>query len=107
MTDSWDGEKDRKKSAQKKLDPKTMKYTYIERIEMEQKSRKRPGIATYHIVKTDEQVKAEQKKLSEKKQHDGQKRYFYEDTEFVSNLVPGAGAHNPHVRQSINSGNTP
>jgi hypothetical protein len=97
MNDSWDGEKDRKKSSQKKLDPKVIKYTFSEQIEIEQKNRKKPGIGTYYLNKTDDQIKAEIKKLSEKKKHEGQKRYFYEDTEFVSNLVPGSGAHNPHV----------
>ncbi len=26
----------------------------------------------------------------------GQKRYFYEDTEHVSQLIPGSGSYNPH-----------
>ena len=27
----------------------------------------------------------------------GEKRYFYEDTEFMSNKSPGPGMHNPHL----------
>jgi hypothetical protein len=34
MNDSWDGEKLRKESLQKKTDPKLMKYTYLEQIEI-------------------------------------------------------------------------
>lgn len=97
MGDSWDGESDRKKSSQKKIDPKVIKYTFIERIEIEQKNRKRPGICAYNINKTDAEIKADIKKMAERKMSEGQKRYFYEDTEYVSNLVPGAGSHNPHV----------
>jgi hypothetical protein len=26
----------------------------------------------------------------------GEKRYFYEDTEHLSDVVPGAGKYNPH-----------
>lgn len=52
MNDSWDGSDDIKKSKNKKIDPKVMKYTYIERIEMDQKNRKVPGVATYKLEKT-------------------------------------------------------
>jgi len=34
MTDSWDGSADRKKSQSKKFDPKLLKYSYLDRIEI-------------------------------------------------------------------------
>lgn len=105
MNDSWDGSEERKKSQTKKFDPKLIKYTYLERIEIEQKNRKRPGIATYHLEKSEDQIKAEQKKFDQKKISHGEKRYFYEDTTFLSNTCPGSGAHNPHVQFQSNSGN--
>jgi hypothetical protein len=52
MKDSWDGDKLRKKSLQAKRDPKLIKYTYLDQIEIEQKNLKKPGIATYRIQKT-------------------------------------------------------
>ena len=36
-------------------------------------------------------------KLRTRKFSVGEKRYFYEDTEFVSNKTPGPGMHSPHL----------
>jgi|JI10StandDraft_1071094.scaffolds.fasta_scaffold927860_1 hypothetical protein len=35
--------------------------------------------------------------MKTKKVAHGPKRYFYEDTEFLSNHHPGAGSENPHL----------
>ncbi len=35
------------------MDPKLQKYTYIERIQMEEKNRKKPAPNAYNLNKTD------------------------------------------------------
>ena len=48
----WSSEKDKKKGASLKIDPKLTKNTYIEQIENNQKNRKQPGVCTYSIEKS-------------------------------------------------------
>jgi hypothetical protein len=46
----WDFEKVKKSHERiNVVDPKTTKYTYLDRIEMEQKLHKVPGICTYSL----------------------------------------------------------
>lgn len=59
---------------------------------MEEKNRKTPAPGSYNLNKTDAQVKEEIEKMKTKKIHHGHKRYFYEETEALSNLHPGAGS---------------
>lgn len=35
--------------------------------------------------------------MKNRKRSVGAKRYFYEDTEHVSNVLPGPGSNNPHL----------
>lgn len=64
---------------------------------MEAKNRKTPAPGSYNLNKTDTQIKQELQKWKTKKISHGPKRYFYEDTEFMSHLHPGAGSENPHL----------
>ena len=57
LADPWDQTENRKAGANIKIDPKLMKYTYIERIQMEEKNRKRPAPNSYNLNKTDSQIK--------------------------------------------------
>lgn len=66
------------------MDPKLQKFTYIERIEMEEKNRKRPAPNAYNLNKTDKQIKEELEAMKTKKRKIGDKRYFYEENEFNS-----------------------
>ena len=63
---------------------------------MEEKNRKKPAPGAYNLNKTDSQIKEELDKMKTKKSHQGPKRYFYEDTEFLSHHDPGPGSRNPH-----------
>ncbi len=45
----WDFTQIKKWGERNKVDPKLIKYSYLERIEMEQKNRKSPGICTYSL----------------------------------------------------------
>ena len=92
----WDFKKAHEKGKSIKIDKDLSKNTYIEQIEREQKNRKKPGIGTYSIEKS---IKDKQKEIQDLKKRvikAGQKRYFYENTENLSNIVPGAGNYNPH-----------
>lgn len=63
----WDFEKLKKMSTKVKVDPKLIKYTYLERIEMEQKNRKSPGICTYSLEKSIKEKDEEKEKLKKRK----------------------------------------
>ncbi len=52
MKDSFDQKINKKKGTHTKIDEKLMKYTYIERIEMEQKNRKKPAPGSYNLNKS-------------------------------------------------------
>ena len=80
------------------MDPKLTKETYIERIEIEQKNRKVPGVCTYHLEKSMKEKDKEILELKKKKQSVGDKRFFHQETSFISNGSPGAGTYNPHDR---------
>lgn len=96
-TDSFDQTKNKKESPKHKMDSSLSKYTYIDRIIMEQKNRKTPAPGSYNLNKTDDQIKEELKAMKSKKKRVGEKRYFYEDTEFLSGADPGPGSCNPHL----------
>lgn len=53
LGDPWDQTENKKEGTNRKIDPKLMKYTYIERIEMEEKNRKKPAPGSYNLNKTD------------------------------------------------------
>ena len=55
----WNFDKERKKGESKKIDSTLIKYTYLDRIEMEQKNRKAPGICTYSLEKSIKEKDAE------------------------------------------------
>ena len=48
----WDFEKMRKNGERIKVDNKLIKYSYLDRIEMEQKNRKSPGVCAYSLEKS-------------------------------------------------------
>ena len=48
----WATEAERKKGEKNKVDSKLIKYTYLDRIEMEQKNRKSPGVCAYSLEKS-------------------------------------------------------
>ena len=48
----WDFEKMRKNGERIKVDSKLIKYSYLDRIEMEQKNRKSPGVCAYSLEKS-------------------------------------------------------
>ena len=86
-----------KKNAEKiKVDPKLVKYSYLDRIEMEQKNRKSPGVCAYSLEKSMKEKDAEIERMKKKKQSVGEKVYFYMNTEKLSEIVPGPGMHSPH-----------
>ncbi len=62
------------------MDPKLSKYTYLDRIEMEQKNRKSPGICTYSLEKSLKEVDADNEKMKKQKVSVGEKIYFYQNT---------------------------
>ena len=66
-------------------------------LENEEKNRKKSAPGSYNLNKTDSQIKEELEKYKSRKQSVGPKRYFYEDTEYISNTNPGPGKHNPHL----------
>ena len=54
--DPWDQATNQKKSQFNKLDLSLSKYSYLDRIQMEQKNRATPAPGSYHLNKTDEQI---------------------------------------------------
>lgn len=97
LKDPFDQETNQKRGKFNKLDKDLIKYTYIERIEMEQKNRKTPAPGDYNLSKTNDQIQEELKVLKSKKKSVGEKRFFYEDFEHLSQSVPGMGVYNPHL----------
>jgi hypothetical protein len=63
---------------------------------MEQKNRKSPGICSYSLEKSLKEQDAENEKLKKRKVSEGEKFYFYQNTERLSEGVPGAGNYCPH-----------
>ena len=53
--------------ANKKVDSKLLKYSFLDRIEMEQKNRKSPGICTYSLEKSMKEKDADVEKMKKKK----------------------------------------
>lgn len=80
LGDPWDQEKNKKSGTNRKIDPKLIKYSYLDRIEMEEKNRKTPAPGSYNLNRTDAEIKEDLEKMRSKKVHYGPKRYFYEDT---------------------------
>lgn len=54
LKDPWDQSVNQKRSMFNKLDQSLSKYTYIDRIEMEQKNRKTPAPGSYNLNKTEQ-----------------------------------------------------
>lgn len=77
LKDPWDQAQNQKEGNTKKIDPSLMKYTYLQRIEMEQKNRKKPAPGSYNLNKTDSEIKEQLKKMKGKKVSYGPKRYFF------------------------------
>lgn len=80
-----------------KIDKTLKKYSYLDLLESEQKLRKKPAPGDYHLFRSEKQISEEQTKLDNRcrKRRIGDKRYFYEDFEHLSRLVPGPGHYNP------------
>ena len=78
-----------------KIAREAKKFTIYERMEMEQSARPVPGISTYRLEKSPEEKIEELQKSARELSH-GEKRYFHEDTHFLSEKVPGPGTYNPH-----------
>ena len=98
MKELFDQTANKKEAKKYPMDPKLMKYSYHDRIQMEEKNRKKPGVGTYNLNKTDKEIKEENEEFKNRKKHIGDKRFFYEDTEFNSTEAPGMGSHNPHLQ---------
>jgi len=93
----WNFEQIRKKNEKNKVDPKLSKYTYLDRIEMEQKNRKSPGVCAYSLEKSQKEKQADLEKLKKKKVHQDERTFFYMDTEKMSDSVPGPGNFCPNL----------
>lgn len=63
---------------------------------MEQKNRKSPGICTYSLEKSIKEKDEEAAKLKKRKISEGEKLFFYMNTQRLSDMVPGPGNHCPH-----------
>lgn len=96
LKDPWDQTVNQKKSQHNKLDLSLGKYTYLDLIATEQKNRATPAPGSYNLNKTDEEINKDQADLKTKKIYEGSKHFFYEDTEYLSNVAPGMGSYNPH-----------
>ena len=70
----------KKQSEKTKVDPKLIKYSYLDRIEMEQKNRKSPGDCAYSLEKSMKEKDADIERLKKRKQSVGEKVYFYMNT---------------------------
>ncbi len=67
IKDLFDQTNNKKKNKFNKLDNSLIKYTYLERISMEQKNKKKPAPGDYNLTKTEDQIKEELKILKNKK----------------------------------------
>lgn len=92
----WSFEKIKKSGDRNKVDSKLIKYTFLDRIEMEQQKRKSPGISTYSIEKSLKEKDDEVAKLKKKKVSEGLRLFFYMNTEKLSDTTPGPGSDSPH-----------
>lgn len=63
---------------------------------MKQKKDPVPAVSTYHLEKSLEDIEKLLEKNRSKVVKQGEKRYFYMDTTFLSDKVPGSGHYNPH-----------
>ena len=63
----WNFEELKKQGEKYKVDSKLSKYSYLDRIEMQKKSRKSPGIGTYSLEKSIKEKDEEAEKLKKKK----------------------------------------
>lgn len=71
LKDPFDQEINRKRGKFNKLDKDLIKYTFLERIEMEQKNRKTPAPGDYNLAKTNDQTQEELKVWKSKKRSVG------------------------------------
>ncbi len=53
LKDCFNQEDNKKRGKSNKIDKNLIKYTYLERIQIEQKNRKRPAPGEYNLNKTD------------------------------------------------------
>lgn len=71
LKDPFDQEANQKRGKFNKLDKSLVKYTYLERIQMEQKNRKTPAPGEYNLTKTEDEIKDDLKVLKSKKKSVG------------------------------------
>lgn len=90
---SWISESAKKMSFHKKIDPKIIKNTFLDKIEHEQKKRKIPGVCTYSLEKSLKQKDAERAKLKTLPTKSTEKVCYYQNTEALSSEVPGVGSY--------------
>lgn len=100
LKDPWDQALNLKKSQFNKLDKSLTKYNYLDLIATEQKNRPSPAPGSYNLNKTEEEIQKRLNDLKSKKRYEGNKHFFYENTENLSNQVPGMGSYNPHEEVS-------
>lgn len=75
--DPWDQADNRKRSAFNKMDASLSKYTYLDRIAIEQKNRASPAPGSYSLNKSEEQIQNHLKELKSRKRFEGSKHFFY------------------------------
>jgi hypothetical protein len=57
-----------------------------------------PGVGSYNLLPTDDQIKKQKNILKQKKIKISEKSTPFMNTAYLSSLYPGPGAHNPQVR---------
>ena len=67
----WESSEMKRLSNKYKMDPKLIKYTYLQRIQMEQKNRKAPGVCAYSLEKSFKEQQVQLEKLKKKKESVG------------------------------------
>ena len=67
----WESSEMKRLSNKYKMDPKLIKYTYLQRIQMEQKNRKSPGVCAYSLEKSFKEQQVQLEKLQKKKESVG------------------------------------
>ena len=85
----FDQTENKKESKKHKIDFKLRKNTYLEQIESLAKMYKSPGVGRYTL-------RSESSKSKKKKISIDRKRYFYEDSEYLSTTIPGSACYYPH-----------
>lgn len=53
-------------------------------------------MCTYSLEKSQKEKDAAVELMKKKKIFEGDKHFFYQDTEYIADRSPGSGAHNPH-----------